>query len=88
MDILKLTSIRLSKSVLGQAAKLGHEVGYYRTSDVLRVAIWVGLKFLTPGVLHRFLQLMWQEEFNGVSYNAWDVIRTAGEELEKLKNVE
>lgn len=88
MEILKLTSIRLSKSALSQASELGRTLGYWRTSDVLRVAIWIGLKFLVPGVLHEFMQMMWQEEVNGAQYSARDVLRTAGEKLENHKKLE
>lgn len=79
MEVLKLTSVRLSKSALAQAAVLGKHLGYYRTSDVIRVAIWVGLKFMKPGVLHEYLQMMWEEEEKGIKYSARDVLRTAGE---------
>lgn len=88
MEVLKLTSIRLSKSALAQAAILGRNLGYWKTSDIIRVAIWVGLKFMKPGVLHQYLQMMWQEENNAVSYSLEDVLRTAGVKLENLKNVE
>lgn len=88
MEILKLTSIRLSKSALARANELGRSIGYYRTSDVLRVAIWLGLKFIKPGVLHEFLQMMWQEESNGADYCAADVLRAAGEKLENIKSLE
>lgn len=88
MEVLKLTSIRLSESVLKEAKELGKNLGYYRTSDMLRVAIWVGLKFMKPGVLHVFLRMMWQEEINNAQYNAWDVLRAAGEKLEKPESSE
>lgn len=88
MEILKLTSIRLSKSALSQANQLSRSLGYWRTSDVLRVAIWIGLKFIKPGVLHELLQMMWQEEVNGANYSPRDVLRTAGESLENLKSLE
>ena len=85
MEILKLTSIRLSKSVLAQANELGHLLGYWKTSDVLRVAIWVGLKILNPGVLRELLHMMWEEEALGKHYSTMDVLRTAVKELENLK---
>ncbi len=88
MEILKLTSIRLSKSSLSQAAALGRGLGCFRQSDVLRVAIWIGLKFLKPGVIHEFMHMMWQEEVNGAEYCAADVLRTAGEMLENHKSLE
>lgn len=79
MEVLKLISIRLSKASIGKAREIGNSVGYYRGSDVLRVAIWIGLKCITPGVLHRYLHMMWEEEERGKYYTIEDVIRTAGE---------
>lgn len=78
MECLKLTSIRLSKDSLDKASKLGRELGYYKTSDVLRVAIWLGLKFLKPGVLHKYLDMMWKEELGWYHFSLVDVLRTAG----------
>lgn len=88
MEILKLTSIRLSKSSLSQAAALGRGLGYFRQSDVLRIAIWIGLKILKPGVIHEFAHMMWEEEDKGANYSAADVLRTAGEMLENHKSLE
>lgn len=79
MEILKLTSIRLTKSALSQAAGLAHSLGYYKTSDVIRLAIWVGFKVLKPGVLQKLMTMMWKEESRGVYFTIDDVIRTAGE---------
>lgn len=78
MEVLKLTSIRLSKAALDAASKLGRDLGYYRTSDVLRVAIWLGLKFIRPGVLHELLHMMWVEETEHKSFTLEHVLRTAG----------
>lgn len=88
MEILKLTSIRLSKSALARANQLGRSIGYYKTSDVLRIAIWLGLKFLTPVVLQKFMLMMCQEEINGTEYSAGDILRTIGELLENHKSLE
>lgn len=79
MEVLKLTSVRLSKSALANAAKLGRELGYYSTSEIIRVAVWIGLKFMKPGVIHQLLDMMWEEEEKGIKYSAKDVLRT-GEE--------
>lgn len=78
MEILKLTSIRVSKESLINAEKLGKKCGYYQRSSVLRVAIWVGLKFMQPGVLHKYLRMMWEEEECGKHFTLEDVLRTAG----------
>lgn len=79
MEVLKLTSIRLSKSALSRAEGLAHSLGYYKTSDVIRLAIWVGFKVLKPGVLQKLMQMMWKEETRGVYFTIEDVIHTAGE---------
>lgn len=86
MEILKLISIRVSELTLDKAKAFADNLRYYSTSDVLRVAIWIGLKFLKPGILHVFLEMMWQEEINKATYTPRDVIHAAGEELEKLKS--
>lgn len=79
MEVLKLTSIRLSKSALSRAAGLSHSLGYYKTSDIIRLAIWVGFKVLKPGVLQKLMQMQWKEESRGVYFTLDDVLRTAGE---------
>lgn len=78
MENLKLTSVRLSKGSLADAARLGRELGFWRTSDVIRVAFWFGLKFMTPGVLHKLLHMMWEEEAKGKRFSTQEVLRTAG----------
>lgn len=87
MEVLKLTSIRLSKSALDRASHLSRELGFYQSSHVIRIAIWVGLKVLSPGVLHRLSLMMWDEEDKDTSFSLEDVLRTAGFELENLKKV-
>ena len=81
MENLKLTSIRLSKESLSKAADLGNRLGYHQSSYIIRLAIWVGLKVLRPGVIHTLLHMMWEEERNGKEYSLEDVIRAAGYEL-------
>lgn len=78
MKVLKLTSIRLPKAYLEAASKVGRDFGYYQTSQVLRVAIWLGLKFIKPGVLRKLLDMMWEEEENSKHFTLEDVLRTAG----------
>lgn len=79
MEVLKLTSVRLSKSALANAAKLGRELGYYRTSEIIRLAVWIGLKFMKPGVIHQLVDMMWKEELGWKSYSPRDILRTTGE---------
>lgn len=88
MEILKLTSIRLSKSVLAKAAAIADTLGIYQSSNVIRLAIWVGLKVVKPGVLHILCHMMWEEEEKGIVYSVDDVLRAAGVKLENLKSLE
>lgn len=78
MEVLKVTSIRLPKAYLEAASKISKGFKYYYTSDVLRIAIWVGLKFMKPGVLHQLQNMVWKEEIGLKSYTIEDVLRTAG----------
>lgn len=78
MEKMQLTSIRLSKEIVDIAIKIGKDCEHIKTSDVLRVALWIGLKFMNRGVLSRFLKMMWREEVGFQSYSVNDVIRTAG----------
>lgn len=86
MEILKVTSIRLSKKSLANANSLGRAIGLNQASYVLRVAIWVGLKMLKPEVMQKVGHLMWEEEEKGVVYELEHVLRAAGVTLEKLKS--
>lgn len=86
MEILKLTSIRLSKSALAKASALSRELGFYQSSHVIRIAIWVGLKVLSPGVLHRLSLMMWDEEEKGIRFSLEDVLRAADILLENPKS--
>lgn len=81
MDILKLTSIRLSKASLSQAAELGKRLGYYQSSHIIRLAIWVGLKVLRPGVILDLTRMMGKEELEKAHYSLEDVLRAADYEL-------
>lgn len=81
MENMKLTSIRLPKSALSRAAELGHSLGYYQSSHVIRLAIWIGLKALRPGVIRDLSHMMCKEELEKAHYTLEDVIRTLGYEL-------
>lgn len=86
MEVLKLTSIRLSKKALGKAGILGRSLGFGRSSDIIRMAIWIGLKALKPGVLRNIMHMMWEEEDLGIEYTLQDVLQNSGIELENLKS--
>lgn len=78
MEILKLTSIRVPNEYLVAADKLGGNLGYYRRSLILRVAIWLGLKLIKPGVIRRYLDMMWKEELGQGNFTLEDVLHAAG----------
>lgn len=78
MNKLKLTSIRVSTEALDCAHALCKQLGYYNPSDVLRLAMWVGFKVLTPQNAGRLMQVSWAEEAEVDIYTLEDVLRTAG----------
>ena len=81
MENLKLTSIRLSKNALAKANEIARAFGYYQSSHIIRIALWVGLKVIRPGVLPKLIYMMWEEEDLGVEHSLEDVMRAAGYEL-------
>ena len=81
MEKLKLTSVRLSKGTLDSASKLSNADNYLCTSDILRIAIWLGLKLMRPGVLLQLQHMMAQEETGWKSYKLEEVLRILGYEL-------
>ena len=78
MEILKLTSIRLSVAALAKANDLASEFGYYQSSHVIRVAIWIGMKVLNPKVIFKLSKMMWEEEERDADFSLEDVLRSAG----------
>ena len=81
MEKLKLTSVRLSKGTLESASKLSNAGNYLCTSDILRIAIWLGLKLMRAGVLLQLQHMMAQEETGWKSYTLEEVLRILGYEL-------
>lgn len=81
MEKLKLTSVRLSKGTLDSASKLSNAENYLCTSDILRIAIWLGLKLMRAGVLLQLQHMMAQEETGWKSYTLEEVLRILGYEL-------
>lgn len=78
MEKLKLTSIRVSVNALDSAHSLAKELGYYNPSDVLRLAMWVGLKVITPRCATKLMGDMWKEEADLDIITLEHVLRTAG----------
>lgn len=78
MSKLKLTSIRVSTDSLDSAHALSKQMNYYSPSDVLRLAMWVGLKVITPSCASKLMGLMWKEEAGLDIITLEDVLRNAG----------
>ena len=78
MSKLKLTSIRVSTESLDSAHALSKQMNYYSPSDVLRLAMWVGLKVITPSCASKLMGMMWKEEAELDIITLESVLRTAG----------
>ena len=78
MSKLKLTSIRVSTDSLDSAHALSKQMNYYSPSDVLRLAMWVGLKVITPSCASKLMGMMWKEEAGLDIITLESVLRTAG----------
>lgn len=78
MEKLKLTSVRLPESSLASASELSTGFWHYTSSDIIRIAIWVGLKVLYLGTICKLARMMYEEEKTGKRYTLEDVLRTAG----------
>lgn len=78
MSKLKLTSIRVSTESLDSAHALSKQMNYYSPSDVLRLAMWVGLKVITPSCASKLMGMMWKEEAGLDIITLESVLRTAG----------
>lgn len=78
MEKLKLTSIRLPESSLASASELSTGFWHYTSSNIIRIAIWIGLKFLYLGTISQLARMMFEEERTGKRYTLDDVLRTAG----------
>ena len=62
MEVLKQTSIRLPESYIQEADFISN--GHYQCgrSNVLRAALWVGLKIVSSKNLAEIMQYMWLDE--------------------------
>lgn len=77
METLKLTSIRLENRSLEQANLIAKEYNHYTGSDVIRTALWVGLKIVNTRNLPKLSHLNWDEYAHGARYGLDDVIHAA-----------
>lgn len=77
METLKLTSIRLDRQSLEQANNFAKEYYHYSGSDVIRTALWAGLKIVNSRNLPLLSNLHWDEDVNGTRYEIKDVLRAA-----------
>lgn len=82
METLKLTSIRLDRQSLEQANQIAKEYHYYLGSDVIRTALWAGLKIVNSRNLPRLSNLHWDEDAHGTHYELDDVLRAAAQNKE------
>lgn len=80
MEKLKLTSIRLSVETLDRAERLSWDSGIYNTSDIFRIAIWIGLKFMRVGIISKLLVMISKEEIKGEIVTLEEVIHTVEED--------
>lgn len=78
MEKLKLTSIRLEKSSLEKASRIAKDNRYHKSSDIIRTALWVGLKIVNSRNCGKLSNYQFQEEILKTSYGLEDVLRTAG----------
>lgn len=62
MERLKLTSLRISEKCLQRAEKIASGQRYYKTSEVLRLAISFGLLICEKGVVCRLNWLMYESD--------------------------
>ena len=85
METLKLTSIRLDRQSLEQANRIAKEHWYYTGSDVIRTALWAGLKIVNSRNLPRLSHLYWDESVLGTHYGLEDVSQAAGTKNEEAR---
>lgn len=83
MEVLKITSIRLSINDIVKADVIAKNFCCCGRSTALRAAVWIGLKILTSKNIGAILHLMWLDENRkGVpsegEISLEDVLRTAG----------
>lgn len=82
METLKLTSIRLEIQSIEQANNIAKDFHYYSSSDVIRTALWAGLKIVNSHNLPRLSKLHWDEDAHGVHHGLEDVLRAAAQNNE------
>ena len=82
MSTLKLTSIRLEKRSLAKASQIAKDNRYHKSSEIIRTALWVGLKIVNSRNCGKLSHYQFQEEIRKTSYGLEDVLRTAGQDKE------
>lgn len=82
METLKLTSIRLEKRSLEQANRIAKEIGYFQSSEVIRIALWIGLKIINARNFRRLIHLRFEEELKNDYVSLEDVIQAAAQNKE------
>lgn len=85
METLKLTSIRLERQSLEQANKIAKDYYYYSSSDVIRTALWAGLKIINTHNCQKLLHLKSIEDVGLKHYGLEDVLHAAAQNNEGAK---
>lgn len=78
MEPFKLTTIRLERRSLEQTNGIAKEHYPYTGSDVIRTALWAGLKIVNSRNFRRLSHLHWDEEAHGAHYVLEDVLQASG----------
>lgn len=88
MEEKKIYSLRLDSETLEWANKIASRHYPFTRSDVIRLAIWIGMKVITSRHLSDLIRLKYHEEFMEFGVTLEGVLRSAGFELENLKKEE
>lgn len=78
MENLKMYSLRVEPEFLKKADNVAESLSYHTRSDVLRLAIWVGLKFINPRNYSKLSFLRWSTGRCIDNIPLEDVIHAAG----------
>lgn len=70
MERLKLTTLRISQKSLQRAEKIASSEKYYTQSDVLRLAISLGLHIIGEHIFNTLYHQMYQQEMGN---GHWDI---------------
>lgn len=78
MDNLKLCSLRIDNQSLELADNIAKNSTYWSKSDIMRLAIWIGLKVIKSHRITELNRLYWSEMYNGENVLLEHVLHAAG----------